>query len=774
MGEDLFSKSGGNFPYRRYIAGTSDNISKLRFLIEEYIPKYDKDGFDKSKLEYKVKSLLPPGMSVFDFFSKGPKNIANDFDWYYNSVIDQYTETARMSSPGYGKNYSPEELWFKTSFSKIRDKIFKNKTSLEEAREAIFKEGEVRLAYVTDCVGLYNYVKTSLLKKTSQPPRVIDITAFGDRLVAAAATGFDYIGLDPDPNLVDGISRLLLDIKTVKPSFNANTYTIPLEHFTCETEVDFVSFSPPPYSAEPYSGGDRQVHKVYTDFRHWFYGFIREALIRAFFWLKEGGILGFTVLDRDGPYKIFYTEAMILLAIKLGFRPVSIFTLSSSAGTPWWLFQKDSSFKNTDSDLFMKYYSNLFLTELSHVNTPAMEYIRYLCSGYLVNTCLNANLFARPEKAKETVGRILMSKTPLSEDPDPLFPDDMSEIITTEEDFNAKEQIRYPIVIQTPDPGYRTIIMADKDRTGSQTFLEICNSIVSYLHWIQCTVEFDNFQKCLKSTKVDRMGKSLVSLTVDRRDELSTISFLRKRTLFVKESLDSIKCFPKFISLWSSMDTGINISNINSYLRYASVGLIGHHFTRPDSRINAIAEISKLKSKDEIVDLFSTPFNNNSKLYASVYPDVDQGSLGNFFTYHGGSHRVLMANPPPYKGFDEKMLDRLINVYLQGKTIFYSTTVWGADGSEYLTKIREGMDPQFDSLDIYYVLTMLWKYYKKYIKAVYILDYNTHPTFDGARGQKFDKRRDSESVGVIISDDEFADLDLSKLSLLSKGAHVIY
>lgn len=775
IGDDLFSKSGGEFPYRRYIHGTADNISRLRYLIEDYIPEYDWKGFDAKKLESKVRSRLDEGVSIFDFFEAGPKNTPKDTDWHYNSVIDWYTENARMSSPGYSKDHSPNELWFKTSFSKIRDRVLRGKSTLEDAREAIFKEGEVRLAYVTDCIGLYYYVKNHLLKSaSSRSLRVVDITAFGDRLVAAASVGFDYIGLDPDPNLVDGISRLLLDVKTIRPEFKAITYTVPLEHFTVESSVDFVSFSPPPYTAEPYTGGERQVHRVYTDFRRWFYGFIREALLRASFWLKEGGILGFSVLDRDGPHKIFYTEAMILFAMSIGFRPIKIYTLSSSSGTPWWLFQKDSTFIGSeDSSLFMKHYKELLISEFGRTTHPANEYLRLLASQYATAICVRANLFVRPDKASDTIGRILMSKVPSSDEPDPLFPDDSSDVILNDSDFNSSDKIVYPIVIQTPDPGYRTIITYNKSRTTAQTLLEIFNSIVSYLHWVQCTNEFDNFKRVLKIEKVDRNGRPLVNLYVDRRDELSSISFLRKRGLFVKESLDAIKCFPKFVILWSSSDLGITTSNINSYIRYAAVGLLGHHFTRPESRIRAIASIANVKSSDEIVDLFATPFNANSKLYASVFPDVDPGSLGNFFTYDGGSHKVLMANPPPYEGFNEKMYDRLTSVYLPGKTIFYSTTVWEDDGSVYLDRIKNHEDPVFDDIEHYYVLTRLWNEFKSSIKAVYILDYDSHPTYDGAKGQRYGtKTRKSESVGVIFSGP--SNLNLDKLNLLSKGAHVIY
>ena len=57
-----------------------------------------------------------------------------------------------------------------------------------------------------------------------------------------------------------------------------------------------------------------------------------------------------------------------------------------------------------------------------------------------------------------------------------------------------------------------------------------------------------------------------------------------------------------------------------------------------------------------------------------------------------------MANPPPYNGFNEKMIDRLVNVYLLGdpkNVVFYSTTVYEADAMDYLNKIQAGRRSRF-------------------------------------------------------------------------------
>lgn len=781
--DDLFIKAGGEFPYRRYQEGTCSNISKLRHLLVEYEPRYDPSGLDFSKLERKVFQKDPKEPPVYHLFEPGPKNIVPENAWDLNVVIDQYTETSRMNSPGYGKELSPLELWSGFTFSQRRDEILKGKKTLHEAREAIYKEGEVRLAYVTDSIGLYFYIRSEFLSKISLPT-VVDITAFGDRLVAAAHSGYSYIGVDPDPTLVDGISRLTLDVQTILPHAKISTFTLPLEHLTVSQEVDLVTFSPPPYTVEPYTGGERQVHKVYRSFSHWFFGFVREALVRAKMWLREGGILGFSVLDRETTPKITYTEAMIYLAMKLGFRPTKIFTLSSSAGTPWWIFTKDSSF--TD-DRFDRIYGDLFPKNLFKNISPGMEYIRHLASSYLLKTVIEAKLFEKVGKEKETLGRILMSKVPTEYDSDPVFPNAESEFLLREEDFNMNP--RLPIVVQTADAGFRDQIPVNEKVEPSRqiamdSFVGLLNIITAYLQWIQCTYEFENFEKKVRLT---REKNGIFELSLEKRFSISVISFLRKRTLFASEELTKIKVFPTRVLLWNLPFTGTGKETGQdeglSLLRYDTVGLIAHHYTRPESRIEAIRKISRFsgnKEGNDVVDLFATPFNANTSLYASPYPDVDKGSLGNFFSYDGGEYKILMANPPPYKGFDEKMIERLIDVYLNpmrfpDRVIFYSTTVWEDTGRPYIERLIENKNPDFEDFDDNDVLKIIWSVpeYRRFIRAVYILDHKKHPTFDPYTKRAIPKIRPTQSVGVILSQTNES-LDLEKLSLLSSGAHFIF
>lgn len=757
--DNLYYLSGGKFPYRRYIHGSSYVEEYLSYLINNYEPEYENNITIHSSIKSKVKSRMKEE-TVFDFFDIGPKKIKKPDDWKYDSIVDYYTDNSRMASIGYGKQYSPLDFWENNTFNSQKKNIFNGKKTILEAKEAIyneFKASEVRLAYVSESIGLLKNIRKYI---DNNSPRMLDITAFGDRLIAAAAAGYKYTGVDPDSNLVDGINRLILDVQSINRNFKCNTYTLPIEHYSPLKLFDLITLSPPPFDMELYEGGERQTHRVYRDFKHWFYGFIRETLTRAYLWLRDGGIFAFTVLDREGIKNIQYTEAMIMLAMSLGFEPLELYSLSS--GTPWWIFRKTNKY---DTRIYDFYPELIINKSINNNNHPAMEYIRLLTQRYLVSILERSNFFNRPEKTMDIIGRMLMSKTPSSEEPDILFMDEESDYCIDINDFN-RDWIPSPFILQTADQGYRTVIYPE-GKSMKEILGSLFNAITSYLHWIQCTVKYETFERKVKVDKYTTKFGNFINLFVDHKDIIGTMNFLRSQTLFTEKELDNIKINSKNLILWSTKDPYATVKNISSWIRYDAVGSVGHHYTRPVSRINAIKEISK---DDKIVDLFATPSNANTPYYTSVFPDVDPGSLGNFLTYNGSGFKTFMANPPPVNSFSRKVYEKFKDIYLDGdKRLFYSTTIWNDNGSKYLDRLRNKENPYFDDLENYYLPTVLSE--EKSLLAIYIVSHDLHPGYDPVNKRTL-KQRDSESVGFIFGN--IKDFDFTKLELLSGGNHYIF
>ena len=140
-----------------------------------------------------------------------------------------------------------------------------------------------------------------------------------------------------------------------------------------------------------------------------------------------------------------------------------------------------------------------------------------------------------------------MSKVPSELDSDPVYPDNYSNVIILDDDLNPVSEINFPITIQTSDPGYKmSLIDKSKYTDPKEVLLDIFHMVTYYLQWIQCTTEFQLFAKSLRI--LEKNG--YVNLRIDKRYELSSIAFLRKRTLFSHDSLEKIRVLPHITVLW--------------------------------------------------------------------------------------------------------------------------------------------------------------------------------------------------------------------------------
>jgi len=758
----LYLQAGQMFPARRYLYGMSQATAILDYLVNNYVPQLD----TKSKWE------IPQGKVVTrtkDFWTKhkyGPLLKAGPKDWEYDMVIDFYTESARMATPGYGEDYSPTELWEGVSNTQERmKKIFdKSVTTPELAREALYKSvQEARLAYVTASKGLYQ--RLASLGSSDDYQSVIDISAFGDRMVAAVGDGLAYTGLDPDPLLVEGMARLRMDLEKVSNAPVPQLFTLPLEGYWPKDLVDIVTFSPPPFTMEKYSGGERQTHRVYASFNDWFNGFIRECVMRAYQWLIPGGVFAFTVLDRPtdstnpGRPTITYTEAMILLAEDMGFEFIEIFGFPSK--TPWWVFRKG----NVTSSRLVEYYPELTPKSLVTPNTPLLEYIRKCLQKYIIGVFRSLPEFSKHHaKMDDILGRFLMMKDKddlLDLSSDPLFFPPVQD-----QKFNGLEELasinftEKKIAFQTSDAAY---YLECNGTNGVNLAISLSQAAERYLHWVVTTTGYQ-IAKDRMSFSVDLTSggfqRNTVVLTVEKRFAMSTIGWIRRYVPIGPDGLNVQDTDGGNLLMWRTIrpydskrfktPTEHGLSD----MRYDTVAAYGHHFTRPQKRIELMQKIVG----ENIIDLFATPFNTNTQKFASLYADVDSpaGSVGSFFEirdWNSLGTTSFMANPPAFPGFIERVMDTIRSVLESFEsTFFIGTVLWEDVNSKYLNKIRNGEDPDFKNSDNA-ILNYCWDKSKippEFLRAIYILDKQKYPSLNPMTG-KTSIREGSESVGVILS-----------------------
>lgn len=806
--KSLYQQTGGLFPARRYLYGMSEAMVTLKYLLFDYIPQFDL----KAKWELGKGKVATRDPDFWRNHPYGPILIAGKEDWTLDMVIDFYTESARVATPGYGEEFSPFQLWQGVSNTNDRmGKLFTREvTTPAQAREAMYDGHgnqalaiqEARLAYVTCSKGLYLRLKTHAgLDLTGLTKSVLDISAFGDRMVAAVANGLHYTGVDPDPNLVEGMSKLRRDLEKFipDPGMRPQLYTLPLEGFWSNDHYDIVTLSMPPFDMELYEGGERQTHRVYKDFHGWINGFVRETLQRAREMMSSNGILAFSVLDRPADSSdrsgsknpkgsknpesgvkptIVYTEAMIKIAEGLGFEFIEIFGFPKR--TPWWIFRANQYPRGFyDQTHLLQYYPELMPVNLYTNNTPLLEYIRRCVQKYIIGTLEAMPEFSKYSKKIERIlGQFLMAKGELWEkNEDPLFFDQLPASYPRMEELESVEVDQSEVCFQTADPAFYIDVYNTKINgvlAGTDLVVGLYKAAKRYMNWIVTTTGYNVASERLKFV----VDSDHVSLVVEKRFASSVIGFIRryvpigpgvmpefkgKQSRIVEGGLEVRDYDGATLSLWRTMRPFDSIRFETpdhqgmSDLRYDTVNAYGNHFTRPQSRMKIMEQIAE----EPLIDLFATPFNTNTEKFCSLYPDVDSvaGSLGSFFNVdlrevEGTS--TFMANPPDFPDFVKNVMDIITKVLNESEvTFFLGTVLWEDVGIKYLNRIRKGEDPEFGpkSKSGNFILDYCWDktlMNPDFLKVVYILDKNTYPSLNPMTG-KTSIREGSESIGVILS-----------------------
>lgn len=356
-------------------------------------------------------------------FGHNPKEFEKNH-WNIDKVIDFYTEMSRVSSPGYGETFSPIRAWKEPKFiDYIYRQLAKNhiRATPEKIRDQIAKTlQEARPAYVTVTLSIISafcviaksarshshnsldeiFDNSNLLKSPvssiGKDLRILDVAAaYGERRVASRILGASaYVGIDPDDLLVQGHSRLMTDLNSLiseNSSDCTDLWTMPFERFDTTqilsenredsrttNKFDIIMVSPPPFMAEPYTGGGMfQSHRRYKSVSAWFAGFVMTMLIKCKHVISNDGVFAITMLDRteqssntfgkirEGQLRflnrsnsdirksyIQYTELTLLAATCLGFNYLGALGYSTGgkpASTPWWIFRNSS-----DSGIYQK------------------------------------------------------------------------------------------------------------------------------------------------------------------------------------------------------------------------------------------------------------------------------------------------------------------------------------------------------------------------------------------------------------------------------------
>ena len=276
-----------------------DSPKKLLENIKKYRPSINHIPFSLSK----NRSLDQPKYNgQYVTISSGFEN--HDI---MDGLTDLYTEDVRIQGRKIYSKLSTAQFWTNVDCLKsiikqlISDKdLFKMRP--KDLREAIYRVSrEPGLYKITWIKGVMETIyETELgdiipLNVEGKPLRWLDFSAgWGDRLAAAIALGFDYVGFDPNRKLYPGQMRMIQELGDINKQiiYYQPFETAYLKYITDKDGLfDIVFTSPPFFKLELYSDDQDQSVNKYPNFNTWLNNFLFVSLNKAWNGLKLGGYM---------------------------------------------------------------------------------------------------------------------------------------------------------------------------------------------------------------------------------------------------------------------------------------------------------------------------------------------------------------------------------------------------------------------------------------------------------------------------------------------------
>ena len=267
-----------NFPYHnQWIQSPEILFKNLKsYQSQPIYRRYHLCAFYPNKNRF----LLPPrfrGRSVYLHSSE------SDY-WSIDVLSDWFIESVRIK--GHKNGFlSPIEFW-KTSECQ---QLVKNCKTPAEKRgivyDNIYEPRQFRMTWVYGLLSLVFETKSMTGKK------MLDISAgWGDRMLSAISLGMEYLGFDPNPELVNGHQGI------IKKFGNPDKHQVKVEGFETskiESEAyDVVLSSPPYFDLEVYNPNDQlQSINKYPEFECWYENFLIPSLRKSWDALKNDGYL---------------------------------------------------------------------------------------------------------------------------------------------------------------------------------------------------------------------------------------------------------------------------------------------------------------------------------------------------------------------------------------------------------------------------------------------------------------------------------------------------
>jgi len=326
-------------------------------------------NLDVSHKPYKLYSYFPKYGAFLPhrFRNKQTSIISCTNEIYYNADVlsDYFIEDIRIKTHRHNEKQSVYKAWENKAFLK---KIFnlalqKQEFNPENIRTIITQNiSENKVFNPTWAKSLIKLV----LGDDIIGKKWLDISAgWGDRLITAMSLNMEYLGFDPNTDLINGHNKM------IELFGDTNKHKIIYEPF--ETSIvppnkfDIILSSPPFFNVEEYSSSQNTQSIIkFPNFNEWMIKFLFTSLLKAWISLKIGGYLVLHICDTFNlrlaePTNLFIRNFLINSSFEgiIGIKGMSGYT------RPVWVWKKldtpkTFTYKNENTNSLKNSYNQLY------------------------------------------------------------------------------------------------------------------------------------------------------------------------------------------------------------------------------------------------------------------------------------------------------------------------------------------------------------------------------------------------------------------------------
>ena len=156
-------------------------------------------------------------------------------------------------------------------------------------------------------------------------------SGWGVRMLAALRKGLNYVGIDPNHELVSRLVACARMFGQVSGTGHAEIHCTGSEEFMrhLEGRVDFAFSSPPYFSLEDYRIGEKQSYREGTSYDSWISDYARPTVKNCFRYVKPGGVFAFNIKNNTKYIPYDMEGDWLKLTLDAGFEELATVPLSN-------------------------------------------------------------------------------------------------------------------------------------------------------------------------------------------------------------------------------------------------------------------------------------------------------------------------------------------------------------------------------------------------------------------------------------------------------------